>query len=98
MRPRYIVLGAVLACFALAQPAEAAVGRAIGSLFSAIFRLPLSVIAGTFNGPPVIGTLMGAVNGLFGTVGLIGGGAAELGMSALSIAKTVGPILLPFLL
>lgn len=88
----------IAGCLLLAEPADAAVGRAFASWFAALFQLPGSILAGTFNGPPVIGTLMGAVNGVFRTFALVGGGAAELGGSAVSIAKAIGPYLLPFLL
>ena len=87
----------VLVWLIAAPPAEAAVVQGLARLFSAVFHLPLAILAGTFSGPPVIGTLMGAVNGIVGSLGLAGSGAMELGISAVSVAKAAAPYLLPFL-
>ena len=55
--------------------------------------LPLSILAGTVNGPPLIGTLAGAVNGTINGVGLVLSGAVEMAAAAVPIAKTVAPFL-----
>ena len=62
-----------------------------------VLQLPLQLLAGTFSGPPVIGTAFGAVNGVVRGVGMVTHGALELASSALGIAKTAAPFLLPFL-
>ncbi len=85
-------------CLAGASPAEASIVSGIGKILSAAFQLPLSVLAGTFTGPPIIGTALGAFNGAFNTVGLLAGGAIDLASSAVPIAKAAAPFFLPFLL
>jgi hypothetical protein len=97
-RRLWFAAGVAAASLLAVPPADAAVLRGLTSILSGIFRLPFAVLGGTLNGPPVLGTLMGAVNGIFGSLGLIGSGAAELGMSAVSVAKSAAPFLLPFLL
>ena len=79
-------------------PAEAAIVRGIQEVLAGVLQIPLSTIAGTFNGPPIIGTLFGALGGAVKGVGLVAHGALELAASGVSLAKTIGPYLLPFLL
>jgi len=88
----------VLVLLASPRPAEAAILKGIQQVVSGVFQLPISILTGTFNGPPVIGTVFGAVNGLVSGVGLVSHGAMELAASGVSIAKMVAPYLLPFLL
>lgn len=76
---------------------HAAIVRGIQEIVAGVFELPLSTLAGTFTGPPVIGTLMGVVNGAFRGVGLLASGAFDLAASAVPIAKAAAPFVLPFL-
>ena len=77
--------------------AEAAIIRGLQEVIGGILSVPVSTLDGTFHGPPILGTLIGAVNGLIGGVGLVAHGELELGISAVSVAKTVAPFILPFL-
>ena len=77
-------------------PAEAAIVKGIMEIVSGVLQVPMSTLAGTFNGPPLVGTILGAANGLITGTGLVAHGALELGVSAVSIAKTVAPYVLPF--
>ena len=88
----------IVGVLCLAPPAEAAIVRGITEVLAGLFQLPLSTLAGTFTGPPVIGTVMGAVNGLFSGVGLVAHGALELALSGAAIAKAAAPYVLPFVL
>jgi len=81
-----------------AVPAEADVIRGIVKVVSGVLQVPLSTLVGTFSGPPVIGTLMGAINGTLQGLGLMASGALDLARSGIDIAKTVGPYVLPFVL
>lgn len=92
--PTGLVLGGLL----VTPPAEAAVVRGIQEIIVGLLQVPVSTIVGTFSGPPVVGTVFGAVNGVVRGVGLVTHGALELAASGVSIAKTVAPFLLPFLL
>ena len=72
MRSRSLIgIGGLLSGLCLAvPPAEAAIVRGVQKIIAGVFTLPLSVLAGTFNGPPLVGTLMGAVNGTMTSVSL----------------------------
>ena len=62
-----------------------------------VLQIPLQILAGTFSGPPVVGTAFGAVNGVVRGLGLVTHGALELVSSGLGIAKAAAPFVLPFL-
>lgn len=96
---RHCLWGAVIIGSWLAwQPAaEAAIVKGVTEIVSGILQIPFSTLAGTFQGPPILGTVMGALNGLLGGTSLVAHGALELAVSGLSIAKTVAPYVLPFL-
>ena len=79
-------------------PAEAAVLRGLQEIITGILQVPLSTLAGTFGGPPVVGTVAGVLSGLVNGIGLVAHGALELAASGVSIAKTVAPYVLPFVL
>ena len=81
-----------------AAPAEADILRGLQYLLAGVVELPRAALAGTFNGPPLIGTVFGLVNGALGTVSLVGRGALELAASGVAVAKTVGPYLIPIFL
>ena len=100
MRRRLLVLVAAACCLTLLAPApaEAALFRGIQEVIMGVLQLPISTLVGTFSGPPVIGTLMGAVTGTVSGVGMVAHGAFELLASGVSLAKTVAPYVLPFLL
>ena len=95
-------LGAFVILFAglvlLAPPAEAAIFRGLQELIGGVLQLPVQTLVGTFHGPPVIGTLFGAVNGAVQGIGLLAHGTLEIASSGVGIAKMVAPYLLPFLL
>ena len=85
-----------IGCGARPSIAEAAIVKGLQEVVAGIFQLPLSTIVGTFQGPPIIGTLFGAANGLLGGVGLIAHGALELAASGAAVAKAAAPYVLPF--
>jgi hypothetical protein len=60
---------------------------------SGVVGLPLSILAGTVNGPPIIGTLAGALNGTVQGVGLVLSGAVDVVTGAIPVAKTIAPFL-----
>jgi hypothetical protein len=81
-----------------APPAEAAIFKGISQIIGGILQVPVSIVMGTVNGPPLVGTLLGAVNGVFGGVASVASGAFELAASGVGLAKMVAPYVLPFLL
>jgi hypothetical protein len=79
--------------FLLATPAEAGLFGGIAKVITGVLSLPLSILAGTVKGPPIIGTLAGALNGTVSGVGLVLSGAVDLLQAAVPLAKTVAPFL-----
>ncbi len=67
-------------------------------MVAGVLQVPVSLIVGTFSGPPIIGTLFGAVNGAIKGVGMVAGGVLELGMDGIGLAKMAAPYVLPFVL
>ena len=93
----FAVAGLALLCV-LAPPAEAAIVRGIAKIIGGVFQVPAQLLSGTFTGPPIVGTALGAVNGVVGGVGMVASGLLDLASSAFGIAKTVGPFVFPFVL
>jgi len=71
--------------------------RGVGYLASSIFEIPRATLAGTFGGPPIIGTVFGLVGGAFNTVGLLTKGAIEVVGSAIPLATKLAPLIPLFL-
>ena len=78
------------------SPAEAGLVSAVQKILAGVLQLPLSTLVGTFTGPPVLGTVMGAANGLVTGTGLVLNGAFDLAASGVALAKMVAPYVLPF--
>ncbi len=87
----------LLACAFFPRPAEANIVSGVTKMVVGIFSIPLTTLAGTFSGPPIFGTLMGAVNGTIRGVGLVTSGALELALDGAGLAKAAAPYVLPFL-
>ena len=84
------------ATLGLASPAEAGLITGIQKILTGVLQLPLSTLVGTFTGPPLLGTAMGAVTGLVNGTGLVLGGAFEVAGAGVELAKMVAPYVLPF--
>ena len=82
----------------IAPPAQAGLVEGLQKVVAGVFAVPVSTLAGTFIGPPILGTVFGAVSGAVNGVGLVVSGVFDVAMSAVPIAKTVAPILLPIFL
>ena len=94
-----VALALLLLALVVAAPdAHAAIGRGIGCLIAVIFELPRSTLAGTLGGPPIVGTLVGALTGAVRTIGYLAQGTFEIAASAIPIAKAIGPFLIPIFL
>ena len=79
-------------------PAHADIIRGVGKIISGVLAIPMSTLAGTFNGPPIIGTLAGAISGAFNGVGSVLSGVLDVASSAIPLAKAVAPFLIPVFL
>ena len=51
------------------------------------FQIPYQMLRGTVQGPPLIGTVAGVLQGTFQTVGNLVGGAFDMGAAAAPYAK-----------
>ncbi|HEX9780926.1 MAG TPA: hypothetical protein VGB20_06910 [bacterium] len=91
------VLAFLLVFAVLAPDAHANIFRGLGYLIAGILQLPVSTLAGTLGGPPVIGTVAGALGGAVRGVGLIGRGAFEIAGDAVGLAMRYGPLVPLFL-
>ena len=89
--------------FVVAPPAPAAhafldnLFAGIGDIVQGAFALPIQVLAGTLNGPPIIGTVGGVLSGAMQTVTLTLRGVFRLATVAIPIASKAAPFL-PFVL
>ena len=90
-------IAAVVVVGPLASPAEASLGGAISDLLSAILSLPSGVLAGTFGGPPLIGTVVGVLQGAVNTVGYATRGTLQLVGVAIPLALKLAPYIPLFL-
>ena len=89
-----LIVGVLLIAPAMA---EANVVRGVGNIIAGVLHIPLSVLAGTFGGPPILGTALGAINGTIQGLGMVASGALELALDGVAVAKTAAPFVLPFL-
>ena len=102
-RIRRTVIGLFVALVVLegfAQPAQADTGGLVGAVqdvFGAVVAIPFGAVAGTFNGPPVVGTVFGAVGGALQGILLTARGALKLVGVAIPLAAKAAP-LIPLLL
>lgn len=62
-----------------------------------VFAIPMGVLGGTFGGPPIIGTIGGALRGTLQAVGLTTRGAFKLVGVAVPLAAKVAPLIPLFL-
>ena len=62
-----------------------------------VLEVPRSTLAGTFGGPPIVGTLLGVVNGTLRGLGLVTRGALETVVSAAGLVRKYAPLVPIFL-
>ena len=99
MRRAGVASAAAVAVLLLcAPPAHADIIRGLTKILTGVLTLPVSIITGTFSGPPVLGTVLGVVNGAVGGVTMVASGLLDLAASAVPIAKAVAPFLIPVFL
>jgi len=81
----------------MAPPAHANILHGLGNIIGGVLQIPIQILAGTFSGPPVIGTIGGALSGAVQGVGMVLGGTLELAGDGFELAKAAAPYVLPFL-
>ncbi|MBI2093272.1 MAG: hypothetical protein HYT88_00910 [Candidatus Omnitrophica bacterium] len=98
MKPGRLALAVFSAASFLIVPvAEANPIRGLFKMVAGVLQVPLSTLVGTVSGPPIVGTVLGAVNGTVSGVGLVLGGAWEVAAFGVDAAKAAAPFVLPFL-
>ena len=85
------------AVFLAPSMAEAGIVSGLTKVVMGVLGIPLSILAGTMNGPPILGTLGGALSGTTQGVGMVLSGAVDLAAAAIPIAKAAVPYLFFFL-
>ena len=76
-----------------ASPASASLGAGIGYLLGGVFEPVRQTLAGTFGGPPLLGTAFGLIGGTLRGVLMVARGALELVPVAAKLAPLI-PVLL----
>ena len=69
----------------------------IGDLVNGVLAIPAGVLGGTLNGPPIIGTIGGALRGALATLGYTARGALRLMGVAIPLAAKAAPLIPIFL-
>lgn len=98
MRHRSFFVATLAVWLSVATTAHAGLINGIQSIVMGVLQPPIGLLVGTVKGAPIVGTLQGTVLGLAQGVAMVGKGAVEVVGSAVPIAKSVVPYLLPFLL
>lgn len=98
-RRQAIVVGLWLLCSLLVPSATVwadAIGDlvgGIGQILTGVFAIPMEVLQGTINGPPILGTIGGALSGTVHTVGSTLGGMLQIAKSIVPLATSLAPFL-----
>jgi hypothetical protein len=81
----------------MAPMAEANLIRGIVRMAAGILTVPGKTLAGTFSGPPIIGTVAGLLNGTLTGLGMVAQGALETASGAVGLALKAAPFIPIFL-
>ena len=92
--PRFLCILAGLCVFAV-WPASAHAGIASGlmKIVMGVLEVPRATLAGTFSGPPIVGTVIGAVAGTLHGAFMVASGAIETVVSAIPLAAKAAPLI-----
>ena len=91
----------VAAVLGLATTAHAGITEGLVDIVTGPLELPKQILVGTMSGPPIIGTLAGAIFGAVSAVGTTLRGVGEVAAGAVSLGAAVAPYapaVLPFVL
>ncbi len=83
----------VLILLAVPASAEAGVVSGLMKVVGGVFQIPRGILAGTFGGPPILGTAVGALTGTLQGVAMVAGGALETVFSLVPLALKVAPLI-----
>ncbi len=71
---------------------------AVSDLVMGALAIPIDVLAGTLSGPPILGTVNGALGGVFQALAFATRGTFRLLGVAIPLAEKAAPFVLPFVL
>ena len=91
-------MAVVVSLTGAAPEAHAGIVTGIQKILMGVLSIPVQTLTGTFSGPPILGTVMGALNGTINGVGLVVGGVFDIASGVIPLAKTAAPYVLPFVL
>ncbi len=99
MVKRRLIVVAVIVCLVLTKPpvAHADLIRGIMRVVGGVFEIPKDVLTGTFGGPPIVGTIAGALTGTLRGAAMVVSGALETVISAIPLAAKAAPWIPVFL-
>ena len=78
-------------------PAEADILRGLLRIVGGVLEVPRATLAGTFSGPPILGTAVGLLAGTLNGLGMVPGGAIETVISAIPFTGKLAPYIPVFL-
>ncbi len=94
---KLFITGFIVSAWAVTPAAEAGIVEGVQEVVVGVLSPPLGALQGTFSGPPLFGTLVGALQGTVNGVGLITHGVLQIVGGAIPLAKAAAPFVLPFL-
>ncbi len=101
-RHRIVIVLSLIVTMVMIPPIRAAYADndlvgGVGDIVTGVLAIPFDVLAGTFNGPPVIGTIGGALHGTIYALSSVTRGLLRLIGVAIPIAEKVAPLIPIFL-
>ena len=91
------VLGLVVAARAPAARADDGLLGGVADIVTGALSIPAGAIAGTLNGPPILGTITGTLLGVLNMLSVTSRGVLRLAGVAIPLATRLAPLLPVFL-
>ncbi len=73
------------------QPVRADIVNGLMRIVGGVLEVPKDILAGTFSGPPIVGTVAGALAGALRGTAMVASGALETVVSAIPVAAKLAP-------
>ncbi len=89
----WCLLGFIVSLFTMVPVADADLVRGIMRVVGGVLVVPQSILAGTFGGPPIVGTISGVLLGVVQGVSMVTMGTLEVAVSAIPLAWKAVPLI-----
>ena len=96
-RAVWVVLVVIVLLVAKPARVDADILRGLLRIVGGVLEVPRATLAGTFSGPPILGTAVGLLAGTMHGAGMVAGGALETVISAIPFAAKLAPYIPVFL-